>query len=292
MSQLKIGAIFPQTEIGHDPSEVASYAQAVEELGYDYITTYEHVIGANPASRPGWHGAYDVDSRFYEPFVLFSHIAAVTRYVGLSMGVLVLPQRQTVLVAKQAASLDVLSNGRLRIGVGVGWNAVEYEALGEEFGNRGRRIEEQIDLMRRLWTNRSITFRGQWHSVVDAGISPLPIQRPIPIWMGGSADSVIERVARAADGWTVNFEPDVRGRELCERMRDQAAEAGRDPSTIGLEGNVRTRNGEANEWRESMERWRSLGATHLSVHTMGDGLVGADAHVERLGDVIQALRGD
>jgi probable F420-dependent oxidoreductase len=282
MPKIKIGAIFPQTEIGHDPAEVSAYAQAVEELGFDYLTTYEHVIGANPASRPGWQGAYDVDSRFYEPFILLSHIAAVTKVIGLAMGVLVLPQRQTVLVAKQAASLDVLSSGRLRLGVGIGWNAVEYEALGQEFNNRGRRVEEQIDLMRRLWTNRAITFGGKWHSVVDAGINPLPTQRPIPIWLGGSADAVVKRVAAIADGWTVNFEPDVRGRELCDRMREAAVEAGREPSKIGLEGNIRTRNGDASDWGETLERWRTLGATHVSVHTMGDGLAGADAHVERL----------
>ena len=289
MVHVKIGAIFPQTELGHDPAEVSAFAQAVEALGFDYLTTYEHVVGANPASRPGWKGAYDVDSRFYEPFVLLSHIAAVTTSIGLAMGVLVLPQRQTVLVAKQAATLDVLSSGRLRLGVGVGWNAVEYEALGAEFGNRGRRVEEQIALMRRLWTNRAVTFRGRWHSIVDAGINPLPTQRPIPIWLGGSADAVIKRVATIGDGWVVNFEPDVRGRELCDRMRSVAAEAGRDASKIGLEGSVRTRNGEASDWVGALERWRTLGATHVSVHTMGDGLTGADAHIERLRSAMEAF---
>lgn len=290
MSQIKIGAVFPQTEIGHEPDEVATFGRAAEELGFDYITTYEHVLGANPASRPGWQGAYDVDSRFLEPFVLLSHLAAVTTHIGLSTGVLVLPQRQAALVAKQAASLDVLSGGRLRLGVGVGWNSIEYEALGEEFSNRGRRVEEQIDLMRRLWTNRSVTFRGEWHSVVDAGISPLPVQRPIPVWMGGSADAVVRRVALQADGWMVNFEPDVRGRELCQRMRDIAADADRDPSMIGVEGSIRTRIGDEADWREMFDRWQSLDVSHIGVNTMGDDLFGAEAHVERLAEVIRVLR--
>ena len=210
---MKLGAVFPQTEIGADPGAVKAFAQAAESLGYDYVLAYDHVLGADTANRPDWRGGYRLEHAFHEPFVLFSYLAGVTERIGLATGVVILPQRQTALVAKQAAALDVLSGGRLRLGVGIGWNAVEYEALGQDFHNRGRRYEEQIAVLRLLWTQESVAFQGRWHSVPEAGINPLPVQRPIPIWMGGASgmgddDRVLRRIARLADGWILNQRAD------------------------------------------------------------------------------------
>ena len=279
---MNLGAVFPQTEIGHDAGAVREYAQAAEELGYSYILAYDHVIGANPASRPGWQGVYDVDSSFFEPFSLFSYIAGFTQKIRLVTGIIILPQRQTVLVAKQAATLDILSGGRLKLGIGIGWNDVEYEALGENFHDRGKRSEEQIELLRQLWTSRSVTFKGKWHTVTDAGISPLPAQRPIPIWLGGGAEPVIRRVARMADGWMPQLQPDEEGRRIVDRMRMYATEYGRDPSEIDIQGAVRASLGTRSDWAELVARWRQFGADDLSVNTMGDGLTGPADHIQRL----------
>ena len=204
---MKIGVTFPQTEIGSDPAAVLDYAQAAEGLGFSHLIVFDHVLGANAANRPGWSGAYQHTDSFYEPFALFGYLAGVTRRLELVTAVIILPQRQTALVAKQAATVDVLSGGRLRLGVGIGWNDVEYEALGENFHDRGRRSEEQIEVMRALWTNELVTYEGRWHRITDAGINPLPVQRPIPVWLGGGADPVLRRVARMADGWFPQVRP-------------------------------------------------------------------------------------
>src|SRR5918992_2832003 len=200
---MKVGVVFPQTEIGSDAPAIRDYAQAAEELGFRHVLAYDHVIGANPTSRPGWKPAYSHLDKFHEPFVLFGYLAGVTTKIELVTGIIILPQRQTVLVAKQSATLDILSGGRLRLGIGIGWNPVEYEALGENFKNRGRRSEEQIEVMRRLWTHELVSFEGKWHRITDAGLNPLPIQRPIPIWFGGYVDPVLRRIGRMADGWVM-----------------------------------------------------------------------------------------
>ena len=207
---------------------------------------------------------------------------AVTSSVELVTGVIILPQRQTALVAKQTAAVDVLSRGRLRLGIGIGWNAVEYEALGENFHDRGRRSEEQIDLMRKLWTNDLITYEGRWHKITDAGLNPLPVQQPIPVWFGGAAPQTIRRVATMGDGWFPLFRPDDRGRELIESMREQAAEAGRGPDDIGVESWVSIRDSSEDDWKRTAEAWRELGATHLSVNTMNAGLGSPQAHIEAI----------
>ncbi len=279
---MKLGVVFPQTEIGSDPGAVREYAQAAESMGYNHILAFDHVLGANAESRPGWSGAYRHTDAFHEPFVLFGYLAAVTSSVELVTGVIILPQRQTALVAKQTAAVDVLSRGRLRLGIGVGWNAVEYEALGENFHNRGRRSEEQIDLLRKLWTNDLITYEGRWHKVTDAGLNPLPVQQPIPVWFGGAAPQTIWRVATIGDGWFPLFSPDDRGRELIESMREQAAEAGRGPEDIGVESWVSIRDSSEDDWKRTAEAWRELGATHLSVNTMNAGLVSPQAHIEAI----------
>jgi probable F420-dependent oxidoreductase len=219
---------------------------------------------------------------FHEPFVLFGYLAAVTKKIGLATGVIILPQRQTVLAAKQAAAVDVLSDGRLRLGVGIGWNPVEYEALGENFTDRGRRSEEQIEVMRALWTRELVTFKGRWHTITDAGINPLPVQRPIPIWIGGAAAPVLRRVGRLADGWFPLVEPGDKVRSMIEKIRSYAKEAGRDPAAIGIEGRVSAAGGSPDKWREAIAQWKELGATHISVNTMKAGLSTPAAHVDAI----------
>ena len=284
---MKIGVIFPQTEIGTDPAAVRDYAQAAEGLGYDHIVPYDHVIGANPASRPGWTPPYTHKDNFHEPFVLFGYLAAATEKIGLASGIVILPQRQTVLVAKQAAAVDVLSRGRLRLGIGIGWNPVEYEALGMNFNDRGKRSEEQIEVLRLLWTKELVTFKGRWHTITDAGINPLPVQRPIPIWFGGNAEPVLRRVGRLGDGWFPLVDAGDKVRAMIEKVRGYAKEAGRDPAAIGIEGRVSVAGGTPEKWREAVLQWKELGATHLSVNTMKAGLAGATGHV----DAIRRFRG-
>jgi probable F420-dependent oxidoreductase len=236
-SQPRIGAVFSQTEMGDDPGAVRAWVQAATELGYSHITVYEHVVGADPEVHEGWTGPYTVESTFHEIFVLFGFIAALTP-LELVSSVVILPQRQTVLVAKQAAEVDVLTQGRLRLGVGIGWNPVEFEALGERFDNRGRRVEEQIELMRRLWTEPSLTFQGRYEQVTGAGIRPLPVQRPIPVWIGATADVALARAGRIADGWLPQVQPGPDLDHQVEVVHGAAAEVGRDPTTLGMEGRV------------------------------------------------------
>jgi len=279
---VKFGAVFPQIEFGNDPVAIRDYAQAAEGMGFEHIIVYDHVVGANAASRPGWSGAYNHNNPFHEPFVFFGYLAGVTETIGLVTAVIILPQRQTALVAKQAAEVDVLSGGRLRLGIGTGWNQVEYEALGENFHNRGRRSEEQIKLMRQLWTNELVTFDGRWHKVTDAGINPLPVQRPIPVWLGGSADQVIKRVATIADGWFPAMRPDDRVRAALDRIRSLATEAGRDPADIGIQSSVSIRESTPDDWRADIDTWRELGATHMSVNTMNAGITTPQGHIDAI----------
>ncbi|AFM19781.1 putative F420-dependent oxidoreductase, Rv2161c family [Mycolicibacterium chubuense NBB4] len=275
---MRIGTVFPQTELGGDPGALRAYGERVEELGYAHVLAYDHVLGADPATHRGWAGPYDIDTTFHEPLVMFGYLAAVTTTLELVTGVVILPQRQTALVAKQAAEVDLLSGGRLRFGVGLGWNAVEYEALGEDFTNRGRRSEEQIELLRRLWTQRSVTLDGRYHRVTGAGIAPLPVQRPIPVWIGAASARAYARVGRLADGWFPMIGPGPALDEARAAVAAAARDAGRDPATIGMEGRV--------SWQHDDDRalagirdWADLGATHLSINTMGAGLRSVDDHL-------------
>jgi probable F420-dependent oxidoreductase len=288
---MKLGVIFPQTEIGSDPGAIRDYAQAAEGLRYDHIVAYDHVVGANPASRPGWTPPYSHKDSFHEPFVLYSYLAGITEKIGLVTGIIILPQRQTVLAAKQAAAVDVLSKGRLRLGVGIGWNPVEYEALGMNFNDRGRRSEEQIEVMRMLWTKELVTFKGRWHTITDAGINPLPVQRPIPVWFGGNAEPVLKRVGRLGDGWFPLADAGDKVRAMIEKMKAYAKEAGRDPSAIGIEGRVSVAGGEAEKWRDAAAAWRALGATHLSVNTMKAGLSRPADHIDAIRRFREAVGG-
>lgn len=280
---MNIGVVFPQDEIGNDPAAIKDYAQAVEAMGYSHILVFDHVVGANPERPGGWKGPYTYRHAFHEPFVLFGFLAAATRRVELVTGILILPQRQTVLVAKQAAAVDVLSGGRLRLGVAVGWNPVEFEALGENFHTRGKRIEEQIEVMRALWTNELVTRRGPGHPIPDAGINPLPVQRPIPIWMGGTSEVVLRRTARVADGWLPHFGPGPEGQAVVDRLHGLIREAGRDPGTFGIEGRIGLAQTAPEHWAKTVAAWRAMrGITHLCVHTVGLGLKAPDDHVKML----------
>ena len=232
---MRVGVVFPQTELGGDVGAVRAYAQGVEQLGYTHLLAYDHVVGADPAVHRGWSGPYDVHTTFHEPFVLFGYVAAITT-LELVTGVIILPQRQTVLVAKQAAEVDLLTAGRFRLGVGLGWNAVEYEALGKDFSNRGIRSEEQVTLMRRLWTEPTVTHDGPSERVTGAGLAPLPVQRPIPIWFGAASPRAYQRAGRLADGWFPLMSPGPGLEEAKAHVGSAASQAGRDPAAIGMEG--------------------------------------------------------
>lgn len=278
---MQLGVVFPQTEIGADPGPVRAYALAAEAAGYQHLLAYDHVLGANPDRPGGFTGPYTHETLFHEPLVLFGYLAAITEHLELVTGILILPQRQTALVAKQAAEIDVLSGGRLRLGVGVGWNRVEYEALGEDFRTRGRRVEEQIALLRALWAEPVVSFEGQYHSVVRAGLKPLPTRESIPIWMGGMSEPVIRRIGRIGDGWFPQYREPSQLVEGVARIRDAAEAAGRDPATIGIEPQVRLGDDVAADV-ELAHRWIEAGATHLSVNTMGLGYDTVDQHIEAI----------
>jgi probable F420-dependent oxidoreductase len=246
------------------------------------------VLGADVSQRPDWPGPYTSEHQFHELFVLFGYLAAVAPGLELVAGVLVLPQRQTALAAKQAAEVDLLTGGRFRLGVGLGWNHVEFEALGEDFRDRGRRSEEQIEVLRRLWTESVVDFDGRWHRIPAAGINPLPVQRPIPIWIGGSAEAAIRRAAGLADGFFPQRPLEGGWSATMDRFRAWAEEAGRDPASIGVEQRIDVSGGTPDEWRAAVEEWRGLGATHISVVTMRGGL-DVDRHVERIREAFEAL---
>ena len=285
---MRVGVTFPQTELGGDPGAVRAYGERVEELGFSHILVYDHVVGADPAVHEGWNGPYDVHTTFHEPFVMFGYLAGVTQALELVTGVIILPQRQTTLVAKQAAEVDLLSDGRFRLGIGVGWNAVEYEALGEDFGNRGKRSAEQIELLRRLWTEQSVTFAGDFHTVTGAGIAPPPVQRPIPVWVGAASPPGYKRAGRLADGWFPMMTPGPALDEARTIVETAAADAGRDPATIGMEGRVDWR-GDGDAVAGQLTQWEKSGATHVSVNTMGAGLKTVDDHLTVLARVAELL---
>jgi probable F420-dependent oxidoreductase len=285
---MRIGVVFPQTEIGGDVGGVRAYAQRVEELGFRHVLAYDHVVGADPEVHRGWQGPYNLTSTFHEPMVLFGYLAGITS-LELVTGIIILPQRQTVLAAKQAAEVDLLTGGRFRLGIGLGWNAVEYEALGEEFSNRGRRVDEQVELMRMLWTQPSVSYDGRYHRVTGAGLAPLPMQRPIPVWFGAQSERAYQRVGRLADGWFPQVRP---GPELDEArgvVGRAAIEAGRDPREIAMEGRVAWR-GSAEKLAEHTRSWHETGCTHLAVNTMGAGLRSVDEHLAVLELAAEVVR--
>jgi probable F420-dependent oxidoreductase len=284
---VRIGVVFPQTEIGPDVAAIRAYAITVEQLGFSHLLAYDHVVGADPEVHRPWTGPYDVHTTFHEPLTLFAFLAGITD-LELVTGILILPQRQSVLVAKQAAEVDLLSRGRFRLGVGIGWNAVEYDALDKSFTNRGRRLEEQVALLRRLWSEESVTFEGHDERVVGAGIAPLPIQRPIPIWFGAQSPRAYERAGRLADGWFPQMSPGPEFEEARAMVEGAASASGRDPSTLGIEARISWGQG-LDGVAQEVERWRELGATHVSINTMGAGLGGVDGHLAALARAAEAL---
>lgn len=284
---MQIGVVIPQTEIGGAVADLHRYATTVEELGYGHLLAYEHVLGADCDVHEGWDGPYDVDSTFHEPLVMFGYLAAVTS-LELVPGIIIAPQRQTALLAKQAAEVDLLTEGRFRFGVGLGWNAVEYEALGEDFATRGRRLDEQVPYLRRLWTERSITWTGEFDRITGAGIAPLPIQRPIPIWFGGGSPPAYRRMGRLADGWFPMMTPGPELDAACATIADAAEAADRPRDAVPMEGRI-TWAGDMDAVRAQADQWRALGATHLGINTMGSDLGSVDRHLEVLGQIAEAL---
>jgi probable F420-dependent oxidoreductase len=286
---MRIGVVFPQTEIGADAGAVRAYAEHVEELGFTHLLAYDHVVGADPKIHLGWDGAYDLHNTFHEPLVTFGYLAAVTTSLELVTCIVILPQRQAVLVAKQAAEVDLLSRGRLRLGVGLGWNAVEYEALGEDFSTRGKRCEEQVELMRKLWTEQTVTYHGTYHRVTGAGLAPLPVQQPIPVWFGASSPRACRRAGRLGDGWFPMVGPGPKLEQARQELAHAATEAGRDPAQIAMEGRV-SWNGNADDMADGLRSWAEAGASHMSINTMGAGLASVDDHLAALTTAAEIAR--
>jgi probable F420-dependent oxidoreductase len=296
---VRLGALFPQTEIESDGGAVRAFAQAVEGLGLRHLTLFDHVVSVDSqvhadytelAHRDGATSPkpYDLDDRFHEVMVLMGYLAAVCS-LDLSTGILVLPQRQTALVAKQAAEVDLLSGGRVRIGVGIGWNRLEFTALGADFDNRAQRLEQQIDLLRRYWTQRSIDDDGTDGSVTGVGLAPRPVQRPIPIWLAGGRRRALERVGRLGDGWLpVTVDP-ATARAGLDVVRSAARAAGRNPDQIGIESRISCGGPDLDRAQVELGEWIELGATHIALNTMGSGLTGADAHVAALERAVRSL---
>lgn len=293
---MRLGAVFPTHHVGNDRVAIRDLAQAVEELGFDHLVTYDHVLGAvrEGRGRP-LVGPYDERHEFHEPFVLFGYLGAVTERIELVVGVLVAPQRQTALVAKQAAEVQALSGGRLRLGVGTGWNWVEYESLGAPFDERGNMLEEQVELLRRLWSEPVVSFDGRFHTVDRAGLAPLP-DTPIPVWFGGYAPAALRRSALLGDGHLFgHLRPSII--DGAATIRSSLAASGRDADGFGLEA-IADIDGDPERWLADATAWREAGGTHLSIRTIptagrpDPGLRTVDNHVRAFERWHQAVTAD
>jgi probable F420-dependent oxidoreductase len=287
---LQYGAFFPTRDMPADRIAIRDWAHSAEQLGFDYIEVSDHVLGADREAIPGFEGPYDVDDSFHETFTTLAYMAGVTEKVGLASGVLILPQRQTALVAKQAAQVDILCGGRLRLGIGVGWNPVEYHALGEDWKRRGAKQDEQVQLLKRYWTERTVSFEGTFDQVSHAGINPMAIQRPIPLWFGGGADAVLRRAAKHGDGWIPLGNPGRNSMAMLETLHGYLAAEGRDPATFGVEAWIRHNLGGPHEWRKAVDTWHSAGASHVTFYTSGQGVGGLDAQVTQMERFMEAMR--
>lgn len=286
---MQYGAFFPTRDMPADRVQIRDWAQAAEEIGFDYIEVSDHVLGADRAVLQADY-PYDADDSFHETFTTIAFMAAATEKVGFASGVLILPQRQTALVAKQAAQVDVLCGGRLRLGVGVGWNPLEYEALGEDWSKRGRRQEEQVQLLKRYWCERTVTFEGEFDRVTQAGVNPLPIQRPIPIWFGGGVDAVLKRAARHGDGWIPLGNPGSTSMAMLEKLHGYLRVEGRDPATFGVEAWIRYSLGGPDDWRRAVDTWVAAGASHATFYTSGQGAGGLDDQIAAMRSFMQAMK--
>ena len=265
---MKIGIGMPLGDIGGTSAIVREYAQTAEAMGYDHLCLTDHVLGVNAASRPDWGNRNTSADFFHDPFVLMGFLAAATKTIEFSTQVLVLAQRQAVLVAKQAACVDVLAGGgRVRLGVGIGWNEAEFIGLNENFRNRGRRSEEQVAVMQALWAEPHVTFNGKYHIIPDAGINPLPAARRIPVWFGGHMDVTLQRIARMGDGWMMlSHPPGAEAAAEFDKLRRMTEAAGRDPAAIGLEVWTSVGDGTAEDWRAEFLAWKALGVTHITLN--------------------------
>jgi probable F420-dependent oxidoreductase len=277
---MRLNALFPTRDIGTDPAKIRDWAQAAEDLGYTYIEVPDHVFGTT--ARDGWVPVYNEKDPFHETFVTLGFLAAVTKKVRLSSGILISPQRQTGVIAKQAAEVDLLCGGRLRLGVGVGWNHVEYEALGMEWKTRGARQAEQVDVLRRLWSEDLVSFKGRFHDLREVNILPPPVQRPIPIWFGGSSDAAMTRAARLGDGWMPIMAPGAQVEQKVEALREYLKLHGRDPAKFGMEGWLRMEDPDPRAWSAAAEAWRRLGADMVLLYPM--------YRIPKFDDQIETLR--
>lgn len=285
---MHIGAVLPHNEIGTDPGAIKAYLQGVEDLGMTHLLIYDHVMGADPNRPGGFKGPYDKDVAFHEPFTFFAFAAAVTSSIEFVTTVLILPQRQTVLVAKQAAEVALLSGNRLRLGVGTGWNKVEYQGLNEDFTNRGKRQAEQVELMRKLWAEDTFTFEGQYHTVERAGINPRPTQ-PVPIWFGGSAPALLERCARLGDGWMPLGGANDKSKALLEQIAAHRRSFGLSMDGFGVQAQAQWGGGNPERWKSHFDTWRSIGATHMAVATHNAGRTDVDGHLARIAEYRDAV---
>ena len=276
---MQLNAFFPTRDIGTDPAKIRDWAQAAQDLGYASIEVPDHVVGAT--ARDGWTPLYDQTNAFHETFVTLGFLAAVTDRIKLSSGILISPQRQTALIAKQAAEVDVLCGGRFRLGIGVGWNHVEYEALGMDWKTRGARQAEQVEVLRRLWCEDLLSFKGRFHDLREVNILPRPVQRPIPIWFGGASDAVVARAAKLGDGWMPIAAPDAAMQQKLGSLREQLKSHGRDPSKFGLEGWLRMLDSDPQQWGAAAEGWRKLGADMVMLYPMYD-IKTVDGQIEQL----------
>ena len=286
---MQLGTLIPFGDIGGDPAVLREYAQAAEAIGYDFIEAPDHVLGQNPAGQSA--GERIADGLYHDPFVLFGYLAGICPKLGFSTGVLILPQRQTVLVAKQAACLDVLCGGRFRLGIGVGWNEVEFVGLNENFHNRGRRSEEQVEVMQKLWASPHVAFKGRWHTIEDAGINPRPAARTVPVWFGGHHEHTLPRIAKWGDGWMPNaYPPDQSALDIFGQLRRLTEGAGRDPTQVGIEVWVSMGTGSKADWVKETRFWKQAGASHICLTTTFDRRHHKRISGHTLSDHIAALR--
>ena len=285
---MEIGAVFPHNEIGTDPQAIKDYAQGVEELGVTHLLIYDHVLGADRDRPGGFEGPYDKDVAFHEPFTTFAFIAAVTKKLDMITTVMILPQRQTVLVAKQAAELAILSNNRFKLGIGVGWNTVEYTGLNENFKNRGKRQEEQVELMRLLWESEVLEYKGDYHHIDKASINPRP-SKSVPIWFGGGAPQLIERCADLGDGWIPLMGPNEAARKTLAAIKEKRESKGLDWDNFGVQAQAQYAGGDAERWNKHAEKWRNLGASHLAIATHNAEPTNVDGHLGRIKEYLKAV---
>ena len=285
---MEIGAVFPHNEIGTDPQAIKDYAQGVEELGVTHLLIYDHVLGADRDRPGGFEGPYDKDVAFHEPFTTFAFIAAVTKKLDMITTVMILPQRQTVLVAKQAAELAILSNNRFKLGIGVGWNTVEYTGLNENFKNRGKRQEEQVELMRLLWESEILEYKGDYHHIDKASINPRP-SKSVPIWFGGGAPQLIERCADLGDGWIPLMGPNEAARKMLAAIKEKRESRGLDWDNFGVQAQAQYAGGDAERWNKHAEKWRNLGASHLAIATHNAEPTNVEGHLGRIKEYLNAV---